>query len=96
MCVISAALLREFLNESENGNISESLNPPKLVFPATIMSFVTAVAKPQPSDVEVSQPPSDSITALAFSPTADLLAVASWDENVKPIVQNSRVNGNLS
>jgi len=34
-------------------------------------------------DVEVSDPPSDSISAMAFSPVADYLAVASWDNNVR-------------
>ena len=33
-------------------------------------------------DIEVSDPPSDSISSLAFSPTADYLAVGSWDNNV--------------
>jgi WD40 repeat protein len=35
-------------------------------------------------DVEVSDPPSDSISSLAFSPQADYLAVGSWDNNVRP------------
>ncbi|KDQ13524.1 hypothetical protein BOTBODRAFT_111302 [Botryobasidium botryosum FD-172 SS1] len=34
-------------------------------------------------DVELKDPPTDSVTALAFSPTADLLAVGSWDNNVR-------------
>ena len=33
-------------------------------------------------DIEVSDPPTDSISSLAFSPTADYLAVGSWDNNV--------------
>lgn len=33
-------------------------------------------------DVEVADPPSDSVSALEFSPQADLLAVASWDGQV--------------
>jgi len=34
-------------------------------------------------DVEVADPPTDSISSLAFSPQADYLAVGSWDNNVR-------------
>jgi len=34
-------------------------------------------------DVEVADPPPDSISTLAFSPLADYLAVGSWDNNVR-------------
>lgn len=34
-------------------------------------------------DVEVADPPADSVSALEFSPQADLLAVASWDGQVR-------------
>lgn len=34
-------------------------------------------------DVEVSQPPEDTVTDLAFSSAADLLAVSSWDKKVR-------------
>ncbi|KZO99275.1 WD40 repeat-like protein [Calocera viscosa TUFC12733] len=34
-------------------------------------------------DIEVQQPPNDSISCLAFSPTADILAVSSWDNAVR-------------
>lgn len=33
-------------------------------------------------DVELAQPPGDSVSKLEFSPTQDVLAVASWDNNV--------------
>jgi len=33
-------------------------------------------------DFEVSDPPTDSISCLAWSPAVDLLAVGSWDCNV--------------
>ncbi|KAG9049136.1 hypothetical protein FS837_011055 [Tulasnella sp. UAMH 9824] len=48
------------------------------------MSFFGGATQPaaQP-DVEVSDPPTDSISALSFCPTADYLAVASWDNNVR-------------
>jgi mRNA export factor len=34
-------------------------------------------------DVEVPQPPTDSISEIAFSPKADLLGVSSWDNKVR-------------
>ena len=34
-------------------------------------------------DVALAQPPEDSISELAFSPTADYLAVASWDNKLR-------------
>jgi mRNA export factor len=34
-------------------------------------------------DVELKQPPSDSVSEIAFSPKADLLAVSSWDQKVR-------------
>ena len=33
-------------------------------------------------DVEVAQPPPDSISSLSFSPQSDHLAVGSWDNSV--------------
>lgn len=34
-------------------------------------------------DVPLISPPEDSISELAFSPTADFLSVASWDNKVR-------------
>lgn len=34
-------------------------------------------------DIPLSDPPSDSVSDLAFSPTQDLIAVASWDKKVR-------------
>lgn len=34
-------------------------------------------------DVQLASPPEDSISELAFSPTADFLSVASWDNKVR-------------
>ena len=34
-------------------------------------------------DVALNQPPEDSISCLAFSPTAEFLSVASWDKKVR-------------
>jgi mRNA export factor len=42
----------------------------------------TAPAAPAEKDIEVPEPPTDSISSLAFSPAADYLAVGSWDNNV--------------
>lgn len=36
-----------------------------------------------PKDVEVSDPPPDSISTLAWSPQADYLAAGSWDNGVR-------------
>jgi mRNA export factor len=33
-------------------------------------------------DIEVADPPSDSISSISFSSAADYLAVGSWDNNV--------------
>ena len=47
---------------------------------STTLGSTTAVEK----DIEVADPPTDSISSIAFSPTADYLAVGSWDNNVRP------------
>lgn len=49
--------------------------------------FGTAAASTTPAatadkDIEVPEPPPDSISSLAFSSAADYLAVGSWDNNV--------------
>ena len=35
------------------------------------------------TDVEIADPPTDSISSMAFSPQADYLSVASWDNSVR-------------
>ncbi|KAG4217501.1 hypothetical protein PC116_g34018 [Phytophthora cactorum] len=35
------------------------------------------------NDVPVSNPPEDTVSDLAFSPTSDILAVSSWDKKVR-------------
>lgn len=47
-------------------------------FSSSSNTGVNAVQK----DVEVADPPGDSISALAFSNQADFLAVGSWDNSV--------------
>jgi len=34
-------------------------------------------------DIEVKQPPSDSVSQISFSSTGDFLAVSSWDNKVR-------------
>ncbi|KAI9501885.1 RNA export factor gle2 [Coemansia spiralis] len=38
---------------------------------------------PQIRDVEINQPPSDSVSELAFNPKANFLAASSWDNEVR-------------
>ncbi|KAF7323857.1 Poly(A)+ RNA export protein [Mycena kentingensis (nom. inval.)] len=47
-------------------------------FSSTTANSLTAV-----KDVEVSEPPTDSISSLSFSPQADFMAASSWDNNVR-------------
>ncbi|EAU85308.2 polyA+ RNA export [Coprinopsis cinerea okayama7 len=43
----------------------------------------TSTTAPVEKDVEVADPPTDSISSLSFSPQAEYLAVASWDQSVR-------------
>lgn len=45
-------------------------------------AFATGGAQNPMKDVAVTQPPVDSISKLAFSPNANYLIAASWDNNV--------------
>jgi mRNA export factor len=45
-------------------------------------STSNAGLKPVEKDPELSNPPTDSVSALAWSPQADFLAAGSWDNNV--------------
>ncbi|EGP83103.1 poly(A)+ RNA export protein [Zymoseptoria brevis] len=53
------------------------------------MAFSSANSAANPTqgdlkgDVEVANPPTDSVSALRFSPAADYLSVSSWDNNVR-------------
>jgi len=42
-----------------------------------------AVQTPAERDIEVANPPGDSISSIAFAPQADFLAAGSWDNNVR-------------
>jgi mRNA export factor len=48
-------------------------------FGANNTSRTTASAD---KDVEMGDPPTDSISSMAFSPQADFLSVGSWDNSV--------------
>jgi mRNA export factor len=50
-------------------------------FSSSNASGVNAVQK----DVEIADPPGDSISSLAFSKQADFLAVGSWDNSVRSL-----------
>ncbi|TFK28177.1 polyA+ RNA export [Coprinopsis marcescibilis] len=45
--------------------------------------IATSATNSAEKDVEISDPPSDSISSIAFSPQADYLGVASWDNSVR-------------
>jgi mRNA export factor len=57
------------------------------------MSFfgtaTSTTAAPSEKDIEVADPPPDSVSTLAFSPQADYLAVGSWDNNVRDLMELS-------
>jgi len=45
--------------------------------------FGTQQQQPAQADVELTDPPADSISCMSFSPVADYLAVGSWDNQVR-------------
>jgi hypothetical protein len=61
----------------------------KVLLPCTFMAFFSSTtntpAGPAQKDVEVADPPTDSISTLAFSGQADFLAVGSWDNSVRSL-----------
>lgn len=63
-------------------------------FSSSTPSSVTAVASTSgDKDIEVSEPPSDSISSLSFSSQADYLAVGSWDNSVCPALLHAPGGG---
>ncbi|EJT52149.1 hypothetical protein A1Q2_06918 [Trichosporon asahii var. asahii CBS 8904] len=46
--------------------------------------------RPVQKDIELVQPPGDSVSKIAFSPTQDILGVASWDNIVRLYNVNSQ------
>ncbi|KIJ52368.1 hypothetical protein M422DRAFT_222885 [Sphaerobolus stellatus SS14] len=59
------------------------------------MSFFGKPAATAVKDTEVSDPPTDSISCIAWSPVADYLAVGSWDCNVRiyEVAPNGQTQG---
>ncbi|KAF5342084.1 hypothetical protein D9611_001906 [Ephemerocybe angulata] len=51
-------------------------------FGSSAATAVTNTASGE-KDVEVSEPPTDSISSISFSPAAEYLAVGSWDNSVR-------------
>ena len=55
-----------------------------------------ALTSQVPPDIEVAEPPADSISALAFCPVADYLAAASWNGEVSEHWESHRfINGRM-
>jgi len=52
-------------------------------FFGTATTTTPAATAPAEKDIEVSDPPSDSISSISFSSAADYMAVGSWDNNVR-------------
>lgn len=67
--------------------------PPQLPSPLPLNSYAAKMAlvlgSAQSQDTDLVSPPSDSISALSFSPNADILAVSSWDNAVRPLPSHS-------
>ncbi|KAF8640220.1 hypothetical protein AX16_010117 [Volvariella volvacea WC 439] len=51
--------------------------------PATTTTVGPAASSSAEKDIEVPEPPTDSISSLAFASSADYLAVGSWDNSVR-------------
>ena len=50
---------------------------------STTPGVQSAASTAAEKDVEVPEPPTDSISSVAFSTQADYLAVGSWDNSVR-------------
>jgi mRNA export factor len=65
-------------------------------------SGVKPAAKPSPNacevtnDVQIPDGPSDTVSALSWSPTADFLAVSSWDNSVRVYEVGNPIQGRAS
>ena len=51
-------------------------------FAAPAATTTTSTTASADKDVEMGDPPTDSISSMAFSPQADYLSVGSWDNSV--------------
>lgn len=50
---------------------------------AAATSSTTTTIGDLKNDVAIANPPDDTVSDLTFSPTADILAIASWDNKVR-------------
>ena len=51
-------------------------------FAAPAATTATSTTASADKDIEMGDPPTDSISSMAFSPQADYLSVGSWDNSV--------------
>ena len=81
---------RNYVYPAKN-NITFNLTMSQLFGQAAAATATTNTVGDLKQDVELSSPPEDSITDLAFSPAqqADYLAVSSWDKKVRIYEINS-------
>ncbi|KAI9033389.1 WD40-repeat-containing domain protein [Hyaloraphidium curvatum] len=47
------------------------------------MAFSTTATAPQPKDMEIVSPPTDTVSDLAWSPAGEFLAASSWDNQTR-------------
>jgi mRNA export factor len=68
------------------------------LFGTTASAASTSTTGDLSKDVALTQPPEDSTSHLAFSPTADFLAVSSWDKKVRiyQVNENGQSEGKAS
>jgi mRNA export factor len=52
--------------------------------------------RPAQKDIELVQPPTDSVSDIEFAPTQPILAVASWDNNVGAIPRVQYCRGEIT
>lgn len=60
----------------------------------SVRNASTKAVAPTSLDVELVAPPTDSVSRVAFSPTADILAVASWNNEARSRASLYRLRDN--
>jgi len=65
--------------------ISSELYTTMSFFSGGTTAAATNTSATAEKDIEVSDPPTDSISSLSFSSQADYLAVGSWDNSVRQV-----------
>jgi hypothetical protein len=69
-------------NSATHQNVTESLTTCSLFKMSFFGAASSPTVTPPDKDIEVADPPGDSISSLSFSSQADYVAVGSWDNNV--------------